>query len=82
MLALGYTNLYPKIITKAEGSDHQPFLERKIPAFLTIQEWKEPKPYPYYHQAGDTFDHIDLPYTADVTRLNTAVAYLTLVLVQ
>ncbi len=66
-----YTNLTPKIITPAWGSDHVPFLKEKVPTFLLIENWEASNPC--YHKSCDTLANIDANYAAEMIKLNLAV---------
>lgn len=43
--------------THSFGSDHVPFQEAGIPAFLAIE--RDETSYPYYHKTGDTWHNVD-----------------------
>jgi len=50
------------------GSDHVPFQQAGIAAFLAIdQDWEE---YPYYHQTSDTWAHVEgtVPIALQISR--------------
>jgi hypothetical protein len=52
-----------------ELSDHQPFLDRAFVAVGVSEEFVGGDHTPHYHLASDTFDKIDFPYLASITRL-------------
>jgi len=65
-----YTSLRAKITLGAWGSDHVPFLERRVPAILTIENWDTKTPC--YHKACDKPDTLNYEYAAEITKLNVA----------
>jgi Zn-dependent M28 family amino/carboxypeptidase len=65
-----YTNLRPKITLNAWGSNHVPFLDRNIPALLTIEDWDTKTPC--YHRACDLPDTLNYPYATQIAKLNLA----------
>lgn len=67
-LAVRYTNLKPKITLGAWGSDHVPFLEKKVPSILTLEDWNTKNPC--YHMECDKTDIMNFDYAAQVARLN------------
>ncbi len=67
-----YTTLLPEITMPAWGSDHVPFLRKKIPSILTIEHWKTKTPC--YHKSCDTLDTLNLPYLMEITKLNLAAS--------
>ena len=67
-LASRYTGLSPKITLGAWGSDHVPFLDKGVPAILTIEDWNTKTPC--YHQACDTPDTLNYDYAAEIAKLN------------
>jgi hypothetical protein len=70
-LARVYTRMTPHIAMPAWGSDHVPFLEAGIPAYLSIQHWDNRNPC--YHRPCDTMQGLDWDFAADIARLNLAV---------
>lgn len=53
------------------GSDHMPFIEKHIPAMLTIDnDWGV---YPPYHKTGDTIDQISREMGTAILKMNAAV---------
>lgn len=53
------------------GSDHVPFLQRGMPAVLTIQnDWDQ---YPHYHKSTDMPQHLSLAMGGGVLRMNAIV---------
>lgn len=54
----------------AWGSDHIPFLDQRIPATLTSQDWANHNPC--YHRACDTIEKVDFEYLRDLTLVNLA----------
>ncbi len=69
-LAHKYTTLKSKITLNAWGSDHVPFLNKKIPSLLTIEDWSTKTPC--YHQACDKPDTLNYDYAAEIAKLNIA----------
>ncbi len=69
-LAATYTSLKSKITLGAWGSDHVPFLERKIPTVLTIEDWQTKTPC--YHQACDRPATLNFDYALEIAKLNLA----------
>ncbi|MCK5685988.1 M28 family peptidase [bacterium] len=65
-----YTWLKPEIHYRAWGSDHVPFLKKKIPTVLTIE--KEYDINPNYHQVTDDMRDIDFEYMHEIIKLNLA----------
>jgi Zn-dependent M28 family amino/carboxypeptidase len=65
-----YTKLKTKITLSAWGSDHVPFLEKRVPALLTIENWETKTPC--YHAACDTPDTLNYPYATEIGRMNVA----------
>ena len=52
-----------------EYSDHQSFLDRSFVTIGVSEEFVSGDHTPHYHLATDTFDKIDFPYLASITRL-------------
>ncbi len=69
-LAARYTSLETKITLGAWGSDHVPFLDKGIPALLTIENWDTKTPC--YHAACDKPDTINYDYAAEIGKLNVS----------
>jgi hypothetical protein len=69
-LAKIYTGLTPKITLGAWGSDHVPFLNKNIPALLTIEDWNTKTPC--YHQACDLPETLNYAYASEIGKLNLA----------
>lgn len=69
-LAATYTSLRSKITLGAWGSDHVPFLDKRVPAILTIENWDTKTPC--YHLACDKPDTINYEYAGEITKLNIA----------
>lgn len=69
-LVLQYTGLSPKITLGAWGSDHVPFLEKKIPALLTMEDWDTKTPC--YHQECDRPETLNFDYATEIARLNVS----------
>ncbi len=67
-LASKFTSLKTKITLGAWGSDHLPFLNRGVPALLTIEDWDTKNPC--YHQECDTADKINYEYAGEIAKLN------------
>lgn len=70
-LARVYTRMTPHVAMPAWGSDHVPFLEAGIPAYLSIEHWDNHNPC--YHRTCDTMQGLDWDFAADIARLNLAV---------
>lgn len=70
-VASRFTTLKTKITLGAWGSDHLPFINRGIPAVLTIEDWDTKNPC--YHRECDRPDLINFDYTAEVAKLNISV---------
>ncbi|HBE89030.1 MAG TPA: hypothetical protein DDW67_07825 [Elusimicrobia bacterium] len=70
-LARVYTRMEPHVAMPAWGSDHVPFLEAGIPAYLSIEHWDNHNPC--YHRPCDTMQGLDWDFAADIARLNLAV---------
>jgi len=65
-----YTSLRVLTSTWAWGSDHVPYLERGMPALLTIEnDWDE---YPDYHRTTDLPANITLEMGGEILRMNVA----------
>ena len=65
-----YTTL--RIVTSLNpfGSDHVPYLNRGMPALLTIEnDWNS---YPSYHQSSDTADKVTIDMGLQTLRMNVA----------
>ena len=69
-----YTTLTSKITIGAWGSDHVPFLEKKISSILTIEDWSTKTPC--YHQACDKPSTLNFDYAFEISKLNTAAMML------
>lgn len=69
--AVTYTKLKPYIAMPAWGSDHVPFLEQGVPAYLSIEHWEDHNPC--YHKACDKMDSLSWTYASDLVKLNLAV---------
>jgi hypothetical protein len=67
-LAAEYTSLKTKITLGAWGSDHVPFLQKGVPALLTIEDWNTKTPC--YHKACDRPDTLNYHYAASIGMLN------------
>lgn len=65
-----YTWLKPEIQYRAWGSDHVPFLQKKIPTVLTIE--KQYDVNPNYHKITDDLRDIDFEYMREIIKLNLA----------
>jgi Peptidase family M28 len=53
------------------GSDHMPFIEKHIPAMLTIDnDWGD---YPAYHRTNDTIDQVSREMGESILKMNAAV---------
>lgn len=70
-LAKTYTTLTPHIAAPAWGSDHVPFLEAGIPAYLSIEHWDAHNPC--YHKACDKLEALSWDYASEIVKLNLAV---------
>ncbi len=65
-----YTNLRIVVSLFPFGSDHVPYLNRSMPAVLTIEnDWNQ---YPGYHRTTDTPENISLEMGLAVLRMNVA----------
>lgn len=49
------------------GSDHMSFLQRDIPAVLTING--DDEKYPHYHQSTDTIENVSPEYAAQIAKM-------------
>ena len=67
-LAAEYTTLKTKITLGAWGSDHVPFLQKGVPALLTIEDWNTKTPC--YHKACDKPETLNYHYAASIGMLN------------
>jgi len=68
--ATSYTTLRIETTLFAWGSDHVPYLDRGIPALLTIEnDWAE---YPDYHSTGDLPQNITLAMGRETLKMNIA----------
>ncbi|PES39789.1 M28 family metallopeptidase [Bacillus thuringiensis] len=65
-----YTNLDVKVSLNPFDSDHVSFLNKGIPAVLTIEG--EDSLNPNDHTANDTLEHIYYPLALDILRMNIA----------
>ena len=65
-----YTTLKSKITLGAWGSDHVPFLNKGVPALLTIENWDTKTPC--YHQACDRPETLNYDYASEIGKLNAA----------
>lgn len=65
-----YTNLDVKVSLNPFDSDHVSFLNKGIPAVLTIEG--EDSLNPNDHTANDTLEHIHYPLALDILRMNIA----------
>lgn len=63
-----YTTLKTKITIGAWGSDHVPFLDAKVPAILTIEDWSTKTPC--YHKACDKPETLNYGYAGEIAKLN------------
>lgn len=68
--AAGYTTL--RIVTSlwAWGSDHEPYLDRGMPALLTIEN--DCDDYPHYHRSTDLPPNLSLNMAGEILRMNAA----------
>ena len=71
MMAGKYTTLKSNLVLQAWGSDHIPFLKKKIPAILTIENWKTHTPC--WHKSCDTFETLNLNYALEILKMNYSV---------
>ena len=69
-LASGYTKLKTRITLGAWGSDHVPFLQHRVPAIMTMENWETKSPC--YHKACDLPDTLNYDYAAEIAKLNTS----------
>lgn len=72
-LVNAYTYLTPNIVTPAWGSDHVPFLKKKIPTVLTIEHWQSKTPC--YHSRCDLAESLTYEYGLEIIKLNIAAAH-------
>merc|ERR1740138_214550 len=49
------------------GSDHMSFLQRDIPAVLTING--DDEKYPHYHRSTDTIENVSPDYAAQIAKM-------------
>ena len=69
--AAAYTTLRTVTSLFAFGSDHVPYLNRDLPALLTIEnDWDS---YPSYHRTSDTADNLTQAMGEQILRMNAAV---------
>jgi hypothetical protein len=68
--AAQYTSL--RIVTSLNpfGSDHMPYLNRGMPAMLTIEN--DYTSYPAYHRSTDTINNVNLTMGAETIKMNVA----------
>ncbi|PEV84692.1 M28 family metallopeptidase [Bacillus thuringiensis] len=69
-VASSYTDLDVKISLEPFDSDHVSFLNKEVPAVLTIEG--EDSLNPNEHTANDTLEHIHYPLALDILRMNVA----------
>lgn len=68
--AATYTSLRIETTLSAWGSDHVPYLDRNMPALLTIEnDWSD---YPYYHSTGDLPGNITPAMGREILKMNVA----------
>jgi hypothetical protein len=72
-LAQKHTELSIRTSFSAWGSDHAPFLNKRIPAVLTIES--EFSSNPNYHQTSDLIPTINQELCQEILRLNAATMY-------
>lgn len=66
-----YTTLRIETSLNPFGSDHMPFINRGMPALLTIEnDWNI---YPHYHKTTDTISQVNLDMGREVIKMNVAV---------
>lgn len=69
--ASAFTSLRTVVSLNAFGSDHVPFLNRNLPALLTIEnDWAS---YPGYHSTSDLPSNLDLQMGGQTLQMNVAV---------
>lgn len=68
--AAAHTSLVVQTSLFPFNSDHVPFLERRIPAVLTIEGADSANDR--VHTERDTVDHLDIDLAVDILRMNTA----------
>ncbi len=73
--AYGLCLVPEKLTTEAVTyCDQAPFWEHGFAGILCIEDFKDLKDFnPYYHTAGDTLAHLQLPLVAEFTRATVAV---------
>ncbi|MBF0360772.1 MAG: M28 family peptidase [Oligoflexia bacterium] len=69
--AILYGELNPIITMPAWGSDHVPYLDAKVPSYLSIEEWDTHTPC--YHRSCDKPDGLNYEYAAKIVRTNFSV---------
>lgn len=69
-VSIAYTNLIPRVISPAWGSDHVPFLKNKVPSVLTIEDWDNHNPC--YHQSCDKINLLDFDFMKQIVQTNIA----------
>jgi hypothetical protein len=67
-LAARFTTLATQISYRPFGSDHMPFINKRVPAILTIES--EFDSNPTYHKVTDTFDRVNLDLCEQILRLD------------
>jgi hypothetical protein len=68
---LRYTKLKPNLVLNPWGSDHIPFIQKGVPAVLTIENWKSHTPC--WHRTCDTLDTLNFPYAMEILKLNLSM---------
>jgi len=68
--AAEYTELEVETSFDPFGSDHMPYLDRGMPALLTIEsDWDD---YPHYHRPTDVPQNLNPKYAIEIVKLNVA----------
>jgi hypothetical protein len=68
--AATYSDLRILLAYYAWGSDHEPYLNRDMPALLTIEnDWDD---YPFYHHTNDVPANLSLAMGGEILRMNVA----------
>jgi hypothetical protein len=70
--AARYANLEVELATQTCCSDHQPYLDRGIPAVLLIEN--DYRTYPQYHTSSDTADRLSNAMAREILKMAVATA--------
>lgn len=69
--AASYTQLSTQVSLRPFGSDHMPFLNRRVPCLLAIES--EYDSNPHYHRTSDTFDIINFDMVKEILRMSAVI---------